>query len=66
MLPEKVPNPTVTLLTVISGVPDNPPAVPDALPVTLPVNEPTNPALAVQAPETLIPPAPVIPDPTGS
>ena len=59
MLPEKVPNPAVTLLTVTSGVPLNPPAVPVALPVTLPTNPP-----AVAKPVILTPPAPVIPYPT--
>ena len=32
----------VIFLTVISGVPVNPPAVPEALPVTLPTNPPVD------------------------
>ena len=57
MLPEKVPNPAVTLLTVTSGVPLNPVALPVKLPLKLE---------AVATPLILIPPAPVIPYPTGT
>ena len=48
--PENVTAAPVILLTVMSGVPVNPPAVPEVLPVTLPVRAPTKPPLAVTIP----------------
>ena len=46
----------------VAALPVQEPDEPEASPVILP----TNPALAVQAPLTLTPPAPVIPYPTGT
>tara|TARA_R100000030_G_scaffold38940_1_gene29142 strand:- start:1200 stop:1604 length:405 start_codon:yes stop_codon:yes gene_type:complete len=44
----------IILLTVISGVPDNPPAVPETVPVTSPVKSPSK-LVAVHTPVTTMP-----------